>query len=58
MRDKDADVTTGRSVNFTEEIIERAATPFNFIIRSNDAEDTPEKESRRLRAMLTALLIN
>lgn len=45
-------MTTGRSVNFTGEIIERTATPFNFIIRSNDAEDTPEKENRELRAAL------
>jgi hypothetical protein len=43
-------VATGRSVNFTVEIIGRAATPFNFIIRSNDAEDAPEKENKRLCA--------
>lgn len=47
-RTRDA-VATGRSVNFTVEIIGRAATPFNFIIRSNDAEDATEKENKRLR---------
>lgn len=42
-----------RSVNFAGKIIGRAtATPFNFIIRSNDAEDAPEKENKRLRAAL------
>jgi len=56
MRNKDTDVTTERSVNFRGEIIERAATPFNFIIRSNDAEDTSEKENRRLRALLQLYL--
>lgn len=55
-RDKDASVTTRRSVNFTGEIIERVATPFNFIIRSNDAEDTPEKENRRLRTVLHSFI--
>lgn len=48
-RDRDA-VVTGRSVNCTVEIIGRAATPFNFIIRFNDAEDASEKENKRLGA--------